>query len=86
MIPLPASMIDVAVFNKMVDNVGGLHARLHMLPLHLELVLHLEGWPTMLLRDKRSTPLVQCNMHDGTISKPFSDFDLVDQIHDMHAF
>ena len=86
MIPLPASMIDVAVFNKMVDNVGGLHARLHMLPLHLELVLHLEGWPTMLLRDKRSTPLVQCNMHDGTISKPFSDFHVVDQSHNMHAF
>ena len=41
-------MIDVALFKKMVDNVGGLHARLHMLPVHLELVLHLEGWPTIL--------------------------------------
>ena len=86
MIPQPASIIDVALFKKMVDNVGGLHARLHMLLVHLELVLHLEGWPTILHRDKRSTPLVHWNMLYGTISKPFSDFDVVDQSHDMHAF
>ena len=86
MIPLPASMIDVALFKKMVDNVGGLHARLHMLLVHLELVLHLEGWPTILHRDKRSTPLVHWNMLYGTTSKPFSDFDVVDQSHDIVAF
>ena len=82
-----AAVYDVWIYtDAIIDNIGGIHDRIQMQPVHLEVVLHHMGWPTILLRDKRSTPIVQCSMLCGTISKPFSDFDLVDQNHDMHAF